>query len=163
MGLLRWTRTLRTGLAPDEVLASLRGAMVAGPLFAFDRPSPSSPALRGEVIGNQFSVVRRTQVVNSFTPIARGTVAPAEGGSEVQVTLTMHPVPLFAAAAWPLVTVTVAGFWWVNGTSLEASTAWLLFGLPFMGPAFASLAWRAEAPALVEDIVLAITRRAPAT
>ncbi len=163
MALLRSTRTLRTGLSPDEVLASLRGAMVAGPLFAFDRPLPSQPGLRGEVVGQQFSVVRRTQVVNTFTPIARGRVVPAEGGSEVQLTLSMHFVPLMAAVVWLLVTSVAAGVWWADfgSETFELGTAWWLLVLPFAGPGFAYLAWRAEAPALIEDVVVAITRRSP--
>lgn len=153
------TTYLQTGLPVDAAIEGLRRATVAGPLFSLDVPRRGSPPLRGRIDGASFSVVRRTQFRNSFTPVAEGRIVPAEAGSQVQVRLGLHLVPILAVVAWFLGTVLFGGL----ALQLDGFERFLgvLLGLPLVGPAVAMLAFRHEREAVIEELTLAVTSTSP--
>jgi hypothetical protein len=148
-------RVIQTGRSVDEVLEALKRATVPGRLFAADRPTPGSPPLRGTFDGATFSVVRRSQFRNSFTPIVEGVVVAGESGAQLQLTLGMHLVPLSIILAWVAVIVGM-----VVGSALDetgSSVGPALAAMVVVGPAIGTVAYRAEIERVVEDITLAAT------
>jgi hypothetical protein len=152
-------RVVQTGLSAEEAIAGLRRVTLPGGLFALDRPKPGSPPLRGAIDGLRFSVVRRTQFRNSFTPIVEGVVVPGEIGSQVQFRLGMHLVPFVTLAAW-LFTMLALGVLAAQSQALS-EMALMLVGVSLLGPVIGYVAYRADASTVVEEISLAVTR-APA-
>ena len=148
-------RVVQTGLSSEEAIAGLRRVTLAGSLFALDRPKPGSPPLRGEIEGLRFSVVRRTQFRNSFTPIVEGVIVPGEVGSQVQFRLGMHLVPLVTLAVW-LFTMLTLGVLAAQSQALS-EMALMLVGVSLVGPVVGFLAYRADVSAIVEEISLAVT------
>jgi hypothetical protein len=149
--------TLRTGLSPDDAVAGLRSQVRTGALFSFELPRDEVP-LRGRIEGRHFEVVRRTQFWNSFTPIATGDVAEADGGSAVTVTCSMHLVPFASLVVW---TVVSAGL--VGGLAmlelLSGPFGMLMILMPALGPAVGWLMWRKDLDALLVDLTVGLTRR----
>lgn len=150
---------LQTGLPVDAAIEGLRRAMVSGSLFSLDVPRPGSPPLRGRIEGASFSLVRRTQFRNSFTPIAEGRIVPAETGCQVQVRLGLHLVPILGVVVWFLGALLFGGL----ALQLDGFERFLgvLLALPLVGPAVALLGFRHEREAVIEDITLAITTPTP--
>lgn len=149
-------RVVQTGLSPDEVIAGLRRVTVAGGLFALDRPKPGSPPLRGSIDGLRFSIVRRSQFRNSFTPIVEGVVVRGEVGSQVQLQLGMHLVPLLTLAVW-LFSMLALGVLAAQNPAL-GEMALLLVGVAILGPVAGFLAYRADVASVVQEISLAVTQ-----
>jgi len=148
-------RVVQTGLSPDEVVAGLRRVTVTGGLFALDRPKPGSPPLRGSIDGLRFSIVRRSQFKNSFTPIVEGVVVPGEVGSQVQFQLGMHLVPLVTMAVW-LFSMLALGVLAAQHSAL-GEMALMLVGVALLGPVVGFVAYRADVAAVVEELSLAVT------
>lgn len=146
-------RVVQTGLSPEQALAGLRKAVVSGPLFALDRPG-SGPPLRGSVGAERFRIVRRAQFLNSFTPIVEGVVVATETGSQVQLTLGMHLIPLVTVVAWVSTTLFLAI--WTSRTGLESVTMPLLMA-SIVAPALAFVAYRADVETVVHEVSLAVT------
>lgn len=146
-------RVVLTGLSPEQVLIALRKAVAPGPLFALDRPG-SGPTLRGVVGSDRFTVVRRAQFLNSFTPIVEGVVVPAETGAQVQLSLGMHLVPFITVVAWVATTIVLAV--WTRGAELEGLSM-PLAALSLVAPALAFLAYRSDIETVVHEISLAVT------
>jgi hypothetical protein len=157
MAWLERTVMLRTGLSPDDAIAGLKSQVKAGPTFSFDLPRDDVP-LRGRIEGRRFEVVRRTQFWNSFTPIARGEVVEADGGSAVAVTCSMHLVPFASLVAWTLVGAgLVAGL--AMAEALSGPLALLMTVMPAAGPLVGWFLWRREHDALLADVTVGLTRR----
>ncbi|MDX2013961.1 MAG: hypothetical protein SFW67_27435 [Myxococcaceae bacterium] len=152
------TVTLRTGLSPEAALAGLSTQVRKGAVFAIDVPRDGVP-LRGQIAADRFEVVRRTQVRNSFTPIARGRIAAVEGGSEVTVTCSMHVVPMVALACWVIVGFGLVALIATDETVPMGLEVVALLALPLAGPLLGFALWRAELDALLADITIGITRR----
>lgn len=152
-------RVVVTGLAPAEVMAALRRDVRSGGLFAFDRPGRDGAPLRGWVDGEAFSVVRRTQFRNSFTPIVEGKILASEGGgSQLQLTLGMHLIPFIAMLMWLVVVIAVV----LLAAEFDAlgEMALALVGVGLLGPFLAGVLYRADIDAVVQDITVAVTRPA---
>lgn len=147
-------RVVQTGLSPEQALAALRKAVAPGPLFALDRPR-TGPTLRGSVGTQRFTVVRRAQFLNSFTPVVEGVVVATENGSQVQLTLGMHVIPFITIAAWISTTVFLAV--WTNRTEDLESLSLPLALSSLMAPALAFFAYRADVETVVHEISLAVT------
>lgn len=152
-------RVVQTGRSAEDALAGLRLATVTGALFALDRPAPGTPPLRGVIDGARFSLVRRTQFRNSFTPVVEGEVVPAEVGSQVQLRLGMHAVPFVALLVW-LVALLSLGVVAAQQEALE-DLALVLAVLSVVGPVAGYVAWRADVEAIVQDVTWAITHAGP--
>lgn len=153
------TVTLRTGLSPEAALAGLSTQVRRGAVFTLDVPRDGVP-LRGQIASDGFEVVRRTQVRNSFTPIAKGRVVAVEGGSEVTVTCSMHVVPLVALACWLIVGFGLVALVATDEAVPMGPEVVALVALPLAGPLLGFALWRAELDALLADITIGITRRA---
>lgn len=153
------SRVVHTGLSAEQALKGLERAMVRGPLFALDRPRPGSAALRGAIDGRRFSVVRRAQFRNSFTPIVEGELVPAEVGCQVQLSLGMHAVPFLTLVVWLAATLSLA----LYAAQLEAlaDLAIGLAALSVLGPAAGYLAWRLDVETVVQEISFAVTHVEP--
>jgi hypothetical protein len=148
-------RVVQTGLSPEQAIAGLRRVTMPGGLFALDRPKPGSAPLRGSIDGLRFSVVRRTQFRNSFTPVVEGAVVKAEIGSQVHLQLGMHLVPMVVLVAWLLALLAI-GVLAAQSKALS-DMALSLVAVSLMGPGIGLLCWRSEVSAVVEEIVLAVT------
>lgn len=148
-------RVVQTGLSPEDAAAALQRAILPGALFALDRPRPGTPALRGTVTGTSFTVVRRTQFRNSFTPIVEGAIVPSEVGSQVQLTLGMHFIPFLTMVMWLAAMLTLG----VLAADLEllGDMALMLVGVALAGPLLAWAFYRADIEAVVAEISLAVT------
>ncbi len=152
-------RVVVTGLTPAEAAAALARDVRPGALFAFDRPGRDGAPLRGRVEGDVFSVVRRTQFRNSFTPVVEGKIlAGAAGGSELQLTLGMHLVPFVAMLTWLVAVLAIT----VLAVQLDAlgEMGLALLGMGLIGPVLAGVLYRADIDAVVQDITVAVTRPA---
>lgn len=149
------SRVVHTGLSVEEALKGLEQATVRGALFALDRPAPGTPPLRGAIEGRRFTVVRRAQFRNSFTPIVEGEVVPAEVGCQVQLSLGMHAVPFVTLVVW-LAAVLSLGLLAAQRESL-AGMAIGLAVVSVLGPAAGYLAWRLDVEAAVQEISFAVT------
>ncbi|MDP1915817.1 MAG: hypothetical protein Q8L14_06215 [Myxococcales bacterium] len=149
-------RVVQTGLSAEEAIAGLRQVTLPGGLFALDRPKPGSPPLRGTIEGLRFSVVRRTQFRNSFTPVVEGVIVAGEVGSQVQLRLGMHLVPFVTMAVW-LFTMLALGVLAAESEALS-EMALMLVGVSLLGPVVGYVAYRADASAVVEEISLAVTQ-----
>lgn len=147
-------RVVQTGLTPEQALAGLRKAVALGPLFALDRPR-SGPTLRGSVGAERFTVVRRAQFLNSFTPVVEGVVVATETGSQVQLTLGMHVIPFITIAAWVSTTLFLAIL--TNRTEDLESLSTPLAMSSLVAPALAFFAYRADVETVVHEISLAVT------
>lgn len=154
-------RVVQTGLSAEEAIAGLRRVTLPGGLFALDRPKPGSPPLRGAIEGLRFSVVRRTQFRNSFTPVVEGVIVPGEVGSQVQLRLGMHLVPFVTLAVW-LFTMLALGVLAAQSPALS-EMALMLVGVSPLGPVVGYVAYRADVSAVVEEISLAVTQPATAS
>lgn len=146
-------RVVQTGLTPEQALTALRKAVVPGPLFALDRPG-TGPTLRGTVGADRFTVVRRAQFLNSFTPVVDGVVVPTETGAQVQMTLGMHLIPLVTVLAWVFTTLFLAI--WTSRLEL-GSVSMSLALVSIVAPALAFVAYRADVETVVHEISLAVT------
>ncbi|MBL8937590.1 MAG: hypothetical protein JNM69_23715 [Archangium sp.] len=146
-------RVVQTGLSPEQALAALRKAVAPGPLFALDRPG-AGPSLRGTVGAERFTVVRRAQFLNSFTPIVEGVVVATETGSQVQLSLGMHLIPFVTVVAWISTTAFLAI--WTSRAELESLTMPLAL-LSLVAPALAFVAYRTDVDTVVHEISLAVT------
>ncbi|MDP3500206.1 MAG: hypothetical protein Q8S33_07740 [Myxococcales bacterium] len=149
-------RVVQTGLSSEEAISGLRRVTMPGALFALDRPKPGSPPLRGTIDGLRFSVVRRTQFRNSFTPVVEGVIVPGEVGSQVQLQLGLHLVPAVTLVTW-LFTMLALGVLAAQSQAL-AEMALMLVGVSLAGPVIGFVAYRADASAVVEEISLAVTQ-----
>lgn len=147
---------VHSALTPEEAMAGLRHVTVPGGLFVFDRPAAGSPPLRGQIEGLRFSVVRRAQFRNSFTPIVEGVVVPAERGCQVQLQLGLHFVPAVTLLVWVLATLSLA----VLAAQSEAlgEMALMLVALTLIGPVVGAVAYRADVATVVDEIALAVNR-----
>jgi hypothetical protein len=149
------TRVVQTGLSPEEASAALKKAVLPGALFALDRPAPGSASLRGSVEALSFSVVKRTQFRNSFTPIVEGVIVPSEVGSQVQLSLGMHFIPLITMVTWLLAMLTLGVL--AAQMSLLGEMALMLVAVALAGPAVALVFYRADIDSVVQEISLAVT------
>ncbi|MBE2249229.1 MAG: hypothetical protein IAE78_06720 [Myxococcus sp.] len=149
-------RVVQTGLSPEAAIARLGQATLPGGLFALDRPSPGTPPLRGVIDGLRFTVVRRAQFRNSFTPIVEGVVVPAEVGSQLQLRLGMHLVPLLTLGVW-LFSLLALGLVAAERESM-GELALLLVGVALLGPVAGFVAYRADVSTVIEEITLAVTQ-----
>ncbi|MCA3011885.1 MAG: hypothetical protein INH41_05725 [Myxococcaceae bacterium] len=147
---------LHTGLKPEEALAGLESVVKRGKPFAVDLPRGDVP-LRGIIDGRRFTVVRRTQYWNTFTPIAAGEVVEVEGGSQVLLRCTMHLVPFVSLIIWALVCVVMVIGLEVNDALSGPLVA--VVASPAVGPLAGWLLWRFELDALVADVTVGLTRR----
>lgn len=155
------TRYVQLGVPCDEAMTALNEAVRPGSLFALDFPGAGEPALRGWVRGHTFSVVRRAQVRNSFTPIVEGKVVPADGGSQLQLRYGLPAIAVGVLLVWVIVTAGFAAFA-VQHEMLARSSA-VFLALPLVGPLAAMVAFRIDVPHVTEAIVVAVTRRAALT
>ncbi|MBL8917866.1 MAG: hypothetical protein JNJ54_03325 [Myxococcaceae bacterium] len=153
------SRVVHTGLSAEQAAKGLERAMVRGPLFALDRPEPGSAPLRGTIDGRRFSVVRRAQFRNSFTPVVEGEVVPGEVGCQVQLSLGMHAVPFFTLVVWMATTLSLALY--VAQLEALAELALGLAAVSVLGPAVGYLAWRLDVETVVQEISFAVTHLEP--
>lgn len=153
------TRVVHTGLSVDQAVKGLEQATVRGGLFALDRPAPGSPPLRGSIDGRRFTVVRRAQFRNSFTPVVEGEVVAAEVGSQVQLSLGMHAVPFLTLVVWMAALLSL-GLLAAQSVSLAGMAIGLAI-VSVVGPAIGYLAWRADVESVVQEISFAVTHAAP--
>lgn len=102
--------TIETGLAPEEVQARLRAAVVGPWTGAFSSAKPERP-LVGHVDGNSFHVKRNALhprsplPARSFLPHVRGTIEPTGSGARLCGTMQFHMLVVPFACVYLVVAV----------------------------------------------------------
>ena len=102
MGLFRDDLVLRTLWSPEKVREAVIKETKEASLLALDFPGRAGDVreFRGEVKERAFRIIRRVQWRNSFTPVVEGHVVEVPGGSELKLSLFVHPVMLLFVIGW---------------------------------------------------------------
>ena len=150
MPLFRHELLLRTALTPQQVHQALERATKPGGLLAFDVPGRHGDGreFRGQVNDRAFRVIRRVQYRNSFTPVIEGQVSEHEHGSELRLSLSVHPLAQMFLIGWTTIAAVVV-FMVFQRMLLGAegvAAPYYLAMLPFSAALVAWLAFKAEVP-----------------
>ena len=66
----------------------------------FDKATPDDPPFWGTIDGQSFRIQRDIRYRNSFLPLVRGDVHPGRFGSEITVTMSLHPFVAVFMLVW---------------------------------------------------------------
>ncbi|HEY2028325.1 MAG TPA: hypothetical protein VGH20_03860 [Myxococcales bacterium] len=92
------TFKLTSPLPPDEVCRRLADAIE--PRAFTWRGQGERRAFTGKLRGEQFDVTPVVRGRNSFAPRVRGTVAPGFDGTQIEGTMSLHPLVLAFVVFW---------------------------------------------------------------
>jgi len=109
--------------APHQVVTERLRSVHKTPRELAALPEPSRRELVTPFVGyvkeDSFSLKRNIRYRNSFLPLIRGRIVSTETGTQVKVTMFMHPVVAVFMAFW---------LWFVgSGALAETSMLWLMF------------------------------------
>lgn len=88
----------RSPLPPDEALKCL--ADQVEPPKWFRLLSGAEKPYQGEITGNKFQIRRIIGYRNSFLPRISGEIRPSGSGSDIAVTMQLHPAVLVFVLVW---------------------------------------------------------------
>jgi len=134
---------------PEEVVRRLQRLVRYPPPGFLQTPKFLSPDdgnyFAGKIEGHRFRLQRIISGRNSFLPQVRGRISTPGGGTQVRVTMFMHPLVYIFMLFWLSIVGSVAATAYdAGGQNFWGPLAMFLFGLVLMLASFFPEAFRAK-------------------